>query len=199
MIKSRIKQVGCSLIALVMSCNSFDDMKIDSFRTGVIVREVNAKYGLFKIKENMPMVRFQMNKKLDDHLDVYGRFDVTRGKFRTSQYFIDGSASGYFESFGLGINYYPLDSRNFSFDFGGEVFHSKVDLSGKLGSIIKIPDEIWGFGLNFGVSGRLPLSENISIIGSVGYNFTDNNSKNVGFDFDGGYLFGGIEIGLPFE
>ncbi len=179
----KIKEGLLALILLFSGCSSIQDLK-----SGVVIRKAKISYGPFKVEKNIPCARIQSNNKINENLDFYTRFDITYGSLDAHPLFINGSIEGNMQSFGSGINYFPF-SRNLSLDLGTEIFHADTELEGNFSFIKKrLDDSILGYGLNAGITLTYQLNNNFDFFFSAGYNLTDNNSKNVHFDFDGYYF-----------
>jgi len=202
--KRKIGRVVLSLLAgSVFSCSGCsqiaEKIRPDSVRVGVVARQIKGKYRRFKVRENPCFYRIQGNKKLNDEIDFYARLDYNHGSIDASHDFLDGKVSGHFESLGLGVNYFPFDSRYVGFDLGVEGFYADYGMSGgKFRFRDKTPDSLFGYGFNTGVVGEIPLDKKrrFFISWGAGYNFTDSFVKKANADFDGWYGFLGVGINL---
>ncbi len=199
--KSFGRSLLAGLLSIVSGCSMLDkDFRPDSYRIGVVVRPVEGKgWGMFEDKKDIVLFRAQINKELNKSFDFYLNGDIASGKLDLSpRYLDDGETSGSLTALGTGISYYPFESRNFSLDLGIQVFSAtNVKIKGRLGPIeTHFHDEVFGWGAVIGASYKIPIDENWGIIFSGGYNLTDNVNKNHAgnYDFDGLYLFGGIEF-----
>ena len=100
------------------------------------------------------------------------------------------------QSIGAGIKYYPF-SDDFSFDFGGEVFNARVDVTGRFIFLREsFEDSIFGWGANAGISYEKEIAKVFSFFASGGYFFSDNESRHINFDFNSYYAFIGLKFNL---
>lgn len=192
--------VACSgLLILVCSCSTLESLKPDSISSGLVVRQVGGKLKPYEKRTNINLMRAQANYKLTDKVSVWDRFDFTYGDVKFSQHLTELDVRGHFESFGVGVSYFPFEKKkNLSFDFGGELFYADIpSITGKIGLFKnEISDNVFGYGLNAGVSLKKEIRKNISFVFSGGYNFTGNSSSRVDYDFDGFYGFVGLRIDI---
>lgn len=166
-----------------------------SARTGIGYREVSGDHRVYYVDRMIPFARVQANQELERDIECYVRGDFSCGKVDAAPEFLCGNADGHFESFGTGISYFPM--KNFSFDFGGEIFYAGFDMNFDNGRIkMATPDSVWGWGLNLGATFEKPISKNGFLFISGGYNLSDNESERCNSDFSGAY--GVVGIGIRF-
>lgn len=149
-------------------------------------------------------------KKLADSLDAYGRVQFNQGTLSAQHDILWGKAERDFQSFGVGLNYFPLDTRLIGLEVGMEVFRAEYEMQGGLGPIRQItPDRFWGGGANLGAVRKIPLNKRGKwhFIWGAGYNFTplesrfltgftETNTRKARVDLGGWYEIIGIEISL---
>ncbi|RMD66267.1 hypothetical protein D6817_04455 [Candidatus Pacearchaeota archaeon] len=171
--------------------------KAESLRIGAVFREARARWKPYEKRIHLPAVRVQENFPLNESLDFFLRGEFSAGHVDHHQYLTQIRARGSFLSAGAGLSYYPF-CDNVSFDFGGEVFYANVrSVKGDFfGVKHEISDDVLGVGVNAGVSLRVPLTENLGIVGSGGYSFTDTRARHLSVDFSGWYVFLGAELKL---
>lgn len=154
-----------------------------------ILREVYGEKWIVNEKRKIPFVRmealYDISKKLEGSL----RFDYTNGDFNFVDKGLDYHLNGNMQAFGTGLSYFPF-CENFSLNVGGEIFRGEADVFGRSFGT-KVSGDVLGWGLNVGVTGKIPINERFFIFGSGGYNFTDDLSRGINFDFDGWFVGGG--------
>ena len=168
------------------ACN-FDEP--DKYKIGVLVREVKGRYQIIKERKIVPLLRAESFYGLTEKLDYSLRADFLSGGFGFSDFGIEHDIEGNMQAIGAGLRYKPF-CENFGIDIGAELFGADVEARG----LTRVHDEVYGLGANVGCSAEFGLSENVGIIFSTGYNFSDNFAGRINFDFDGWYGFVGLEI-----
>lgn len=174
-------------------------VKPDRISVGVTARQIEGAYKGFKVKTVMPVWEVRAKKKLADSLDAYGRIQFNQGTLSAQHDILWGKAEGDFESLGVGLNYFPLDTRAIGLEVGLEIFRAEYEMQGGLGPIRQItPDRFWGGGLNLGAVGKISLDKKRRwhFVWGAGYNFTETDARKAKADLDGWYGIVGIEINL---
>ena len=192
--------IATGLIAVAFGCNgAIEKIISDSVETGVVVREVKGKYRGFEVEKMISLQRVRLKKRLDKNAAGYAGIDYAKNEIGAKHDVLEGKARGSFEGVGVGIDYFPC-SENLGFELGAEFFHCDYDMIGSFGMVKqKTPDEIYGWGINAGIIGELPINNRISFVCSGGYNLTDNFTKRANTNFDGAYGFFGVKINLSGE
>ena len=192
--------LASGLMVVAFGCNATTEkITLYSAETGVVVREVKGKYRGFEVEKMISLQRVRLKKRLEKNVAGYVGIDYAKNEIGAKHDVLEGKVRGSFEGIGAGIGYFPF-SKNLGFEFGAEFFHCDYDMIGSLGMLKqKTPDEIYGWGINAGIVGELPIDNRISLIGSGGYNFTDNFTKRANTNFDGAYGFFGVKINLNWK
>lgn len=183
-----MRKKAASLLLLLCGCN------VDRAGFGIAVRQGRESYGHLRVEKNFPTIRVQLEKNIRDDFKLYSRVEGIQGGLKTSQYLLEGDLYGRFASIGTGFRYFPF-SENLSFDLGGELFYADVTTRGKVGFMTAEEEsQIFGWGLNAGITGEIPLNEETRFFVSGGYNLTDNIGGDGNFDLDGLYFFSGLSF-----
>ena len=185
-----MKKLSVIAICLSLACRAPDFVSV-----GLGYRNAYWSYRLSEKRKNIPFARAELDYKLKNDLEGFLRLDFIKGDFRFTdnvEHFVEGD----FEAFGAGLRFYPF-REYFALETGAEVFRAEADAFGdfklfKLGA----NDTVYGWGINAGAVAEFPLSDGAKIFISGGYNFTDNESKKIYFDFDGYYAFLGLKISI---
>lgn len=165
---------------------------------GVGARQIRASRWPVKFDENIPFVRVEGTRGINDELDVKYWVDLIEGEVGAERYKMEGNFVGGAGAFGVGVRYFPFDSRVFGLDAGVETFQVSGSITGDFhGLKDKFSEEFWGYGAHVGATVEFHLfrDKNGSISG--GYNFTDTFGSNdgVNYDFDGPFVFIRVPIG----
>lgn len=198
------RRVVAGLLTFSGGCAEiFDRVEPDRVSVGVTARQIEGDYRGLKVKTTMPVWEVRAKKKLiDSRLDAYGRIQFNQGTLKARHNVLEGKSRGYFENVGVGLNYFPLDTRMIGLEVGIETFRAEHKMQGGFGPIRQATsDRFWGGGVNLGTVGEIPLDKGKRwrFVWGAGYNFTDSNSKKARVDLDGWYGIVGIEINLTEE
>jgi len=196
------RSLAVGLIGFACGCGELADrIKPDSYEEGIAARQVSGSFRGFKADRIIPLGRARLNRKIDlgGKFESYFGVDYNKGEVGAAHPVFEGFGRGSFNGVNTGLKYAPF-SKNWGFELGGELFYCEYDMIGGLGEFKqKTSDELFGWGLNAGLFGEIPINDRVSIIGSAGYNFTDNFTRNANVDFDGVYGFVGVKIKLTKE
>lgn len=157
-------------------------------------RRASGTYMISNERRNIPLLRISRTETLTENIEGETYLDLSRGSFNFEDSGLDHAVGGTFGAVGTKAQYFPFQ-KYVSLDLGGEIFTVEMAGSGRAGPFEKsIRDTAFGWGVNTGMSGHIPLGGNVSCVLSGGYNFTDSCSNRVGFDFDGPYAFVGLQF-----
>ncbi|MBU0761367.1 MAG: hypothetical protein KJ600_03965 [Nanoarchaeota archaeon] len=185
--------IAGGLMVLTAGCSA------ESYRAGLSYRSVGLRSALFDVRETIPLVSVGASGKMAEKWEGHAGLDLIVGEKYATQEPFAGSAQGEFYSANLGASYFPF-CKHFSLDLGGEMFYADVDqIHGYIGRVgMRFGDSVWGWGINVGATGKIPLGEHANFIFSGRYNLTDNvgNSGKATYDFGGLQVFFGLEFNL---
>jgi len=174
----------------------------DSYTTGIVWKDIEGSLRNpteHSVRYFTPAQRIEGTKVVDEKFDVWARTDLISGQVEANP--LNVWAKGHWESFGVGLSYYPFsrDSNpRIRGDLGTNLDHIGVDMKGRMGPIsTDVHDSIWTWGVSAGATLEYDLSANTSLVVSGGYSLTDNHTNKATADFDGGYGFVGLKFTLP--
>ncbi|MEK6922733.1 MAG: hypothetical protein AABX08_02960 [Nanoarchaeota archaeon] len=181
-------------LKIIAMCLSIAGCKIpDSVSVGFGFRNAYGSYRLSKKRKNIPFARAELDYRLKNDLEGFLKFDFIKGDFRFTDS-IEHVVQGDFEAFGGGLRFYPFHEY-FALETGAEVFRAKANAVGDFRLFTqRIDDVVYGWGINVGAIAEFALNDDTKLFFSGGYNFTDNESKRINFDFDGYCALLGLKI-----
>ena len=199
-----VKGLTCGTAILVTFLGGCGGKGPDRVTVGGAVRQVGLCYLGQRSKILLPVGEVRLVKKITPHLDGEARLQfISQPPMMIPTMIVGGvnsdKVTGNFQSFGLGLNYFPWDTRAIGVEGGAEMFRAKY---GTEYEVLRIADHFWGGGVNLGITGEISLDRRRKghLVWGGGYNFTENNSEatigKAGVDLDGWYGTLGIKIRL---
>ena len=192
------------LVALAVFSGSCGGKGPARVTIGGAVRQAAVSYWGERGKILLPVGEVRLMKEITPHLDAQARLQfISQPPMMIPAVMVGEIDSekikGNFQSFGLGLNYFPLKSRAIGVELGTEIFRGEYEIEYR---VFRLADRFWGGGVNLGVLGEIPLGqrEKCRLIWSGGYNFivspTEATAQKAGVDLDGWYGALGIKIRL---
>jgi hypothetical protein len=171
---------------------------------GGAVRQVGLSYLGQRSKILLPVGEVRLIKEFTPHLDGEVRLQfISQPPMMIPTVMVGGvnwdEVTGNFQSFGLGLNYFPWETRAIGVELGAEIFRAEYEIES---GVLRIADHFWGGGANLGLVGEIPLDQRwkCHLVWGGGYNFTASTSEatieKAEVDLDGWYGTLGIKVRL---
>src|SRR3989344_8747756 len=183
------------LVALAVFLSGCGGKGPDRVTVGGGVRQVGLSYLGQRSKILLPVGEVQLTKEITPHLDGEARLQfISQPPMMIPTMMVGGvnwdEVTGNFQGFGLGLNYFPWETRVIGVKFGAETFRAEYRVES---GVLRTTNRFWGGGANLGLVGEVPLDQQwkCHLVWSGGYNFTANTSEatiwKAEVDLDGWY------------
>lgn len=200
MLKGSSAVAGVFLIVSSLGCQELAErVTPDRVSAGLAARQLRGRHNGFKADAVIPLWEVRAKKRLTDNLDLYGRLQLNRGAVEADHPIARGEGEGHLESVGLGLNYYPFETRAIGLDWGAEGYHAAYQMRGGFGPIgDQTSDRFAGLGTNLGLVGEVPLDKKKrwSLVWGAGYNLTATDAHRADVSLDGWYGTLGFQLNL---